>query len=79
LERDGSEVVKALKKINAGNDTYTQLDLINCPNCKYSYYLSLKSVNVEVDSKGKQKKDEKDIVENYILTTDSYRTISQSW
>jgi hypothetical protein len=79
LERSGAEVVKALKKINAGNDAYTQLDLINCPGCEYSYYLSLKSINVEVDSKGKEKKDENDIVENYILTTDSYRTISQSW
>jgi hypothetical protein len=79
LERSGAEVVKALKKINAGNDAYTQLDLINCPSCEYSYYLSLKSINVEVDSKGKENKDENDIVENYILTTDSYRTISQSW
>lgn len=79
LERNGAEVVKALKKVKAENDAYTQLDLINCPGCEYSYYLSLKSINVEVDSKGKEKKDENDIVENYILTTDSYRTISQSW
>ena len=64
---------------HSGNDTFTQLDLIHCPSCEYRQYLSLKSVNLEVDSKGKEKKDETDIVENYILTTDSYRTISQSW
>ena len=70
---------KNLKKINDGKDAYTQLDLINCPGCEYSNYLSLKSINVEMDAKGKEKKDEEDIVENYILTTDSYRTISQAW
>jgi hypothetical protein len=79
LEQGGDTVVKTLKKVESGKKAYTQLDLINCPGCEYSYYLSMKSINVEVDSKGKEKKDEKDIVENFILSTDSYRTISQNW
>ena len=79
LEQGGDAVVKALKKVDAKDGAYTQLDLINCPGCEYSYFLSMKSVKVEVDSKGKEKKDEKDIVEHFILNTDSYRAIRQQW
>ena len=79
LEQAGDTVVKALKKVDSKNKEYTQLDLIKCPECNYSYYLSMKSIKIEVDSKGKEKKDETDIVENFVLSNDSYRVISQTW
>jgi hypothetical protein len=41
--------------------------------------MTMKSVKVEADSKGKEKKDETDIVENFVLSNDSYRAISQAW
>jgi hypothetical protein len=79
LEQGGDAVIKALNKIEAADKAYTQIDLIKCPGCKHSNYLSIKSVEIQADSKGKEKKEEKDIIENFIISSDRYREIQQQW
>ena len=78
-EQGDQTSLNTLKKIDSGTEAYTQIDLLHCPSCEQSCFLTVKSVEVRVDSDGKEKKDENNIMENFIINFETYGMIKEQW
>jgi hypothetical protein len=75
LEQKNLSGLKGLMKAEAGGSAYTQLELKQCPNCQQDGYLTLKSVTISTDEKGKSSKKEATVLENLILDNAGYAAV----
>ena len=75
LERGDYAFVNSLERITDNSKRYTRLDLYQCTTCEQFHLLTVKSVHIEVDSKGKESKKKRTIVENLLLDAEAYEMI----
>ncbi|WP_055666088.1 hypothetical protein [Desnuesiella massiliensis] len=75
LEQRQYSALLNLQKVDEGSAVYTEVDFGICDKCKNLSYMTVKTITVKKDSKGKEKKSEEDIVEKLIIDTDTYRSL----
>ncbi|HEX5056095.1 MAG TPA: hypothetical protein VFX02_06320 [Gammaproteobacteria bacterium] len=75
VEQNDFSSLTSLQKLDPSSQAYTQIELHQCPGCKRDGYLTLKSVVMETDSKGKNSKQQTTILGNLILNNESYTAV----
>ena len=79
LEQGDYSSLKTLEKSDTKIDAYTQIDLLQCPTCQQSNFLTIKSIIVSKDDEGKEEKNENILIENLIITNENYKIIKEQW
>jgi len=79
LEQGDYSSLTTLRKDDTEPTSYTQIDLLSCPSCQQSNFLTIKSITISKDSDGKEQKDEGTVIENLIITAEGYRMIKEQW
>ncbi|MCP3924411.1 MAG: hypothetical protein GY714_17690 [Desulfobacterales bacterium] len=77
LEGSDFTILNLLKETDDDASIYTQLKLLFCPDCQDSYFLTVTSVEITEDDKGEIEKNDDDIIENFVLTSDQYNKIKE--
>lgn len=77
LEQGDYSALNALKSKGEEENVYTQINLLHCSSCEQNHFLSVKSVAVSLDSDNKEEKEESYIVENLIISSDTYRELKE--
>jgi hypothetical protein len=67
--------ILGLRKESVGSSLYTHIDVTQCPGCRMLFLLTVKSVVIEKNSKGEEKKNEETLVENFIISSDTYHKL----
>lgn len=75
LEKNNIGELTKLKRVSPDESHRTKVQLLNCPECGKSHYLTLEDIKVTVNDKGETKEDETTILENLILTNQSFDEI----
>lgn len=75
LEQRQYSALLNLAKVDESSTVYTEVDFGMCDKCKNLSYMTVKAITVKKNSKGKENKTEKDIVEKLIIDTDTYRSL----
>jgi hypothetical protein len=77
LEQGNFTSLMALKKAETDSMDFTEIQINHCPRCRQLFLLSLKSVTLKVDKKGKVEKQEKDIVKNLLIESGVFDPLSK--
>jgi len=77
LEAGDLGPLQALKPVPFKRKAWTEIELLRCPQCDEFHLLTVKSVRVTKDSKGKQSKNEEDIVRNLIVGRPAYEALKR--
>jgi hypothetical protein len=79
LERGDFTMLGSLEKLDEESAAYTQVALPHCPSCANSYFLTVERVVITKDSKGKEKKEETNLVRNLCITPGDYQMLLGQW
>ena len=77
LEEGQYESLLGLKKADDSSKISTEIELNGCKTCENSNYLSLSTITVSVDDKGKESKDSSKFVCNFRLTNEQHKKVSE--
>jgi hypothetical protein len=78
LEQGDYAPIKALKVLPQETSAFTTVTLLKCPGCQSSNYLTVQAVTLTKDKKGKVSRNQANILENMILSSDNYRNIKSA-
>ncbi|MCP4658880.1 MAG: hypothetical protein GY856_26000 [bacterium] len=79
LEQADYSSLEAMGGAEPGAGLFTKVSFSSCPVCKRECYLTMKTVKVTVDSKGKESKSEENLLENLILSPEIHQQLLGSW
>jgi len=77
LEAGDLGPLQALKPLLFNGKAWTETELLRCPQCAELHLLTVKSVRISKDSKGKESKNEEDIVRNLIVSRAAYEELER--
>jgi len=78
MEQGDFSEIKSLGKSNSEMGVYTQVELSSCPICNNNHYVSVKLVQASKDSDGSTKKNETSLIDDLIISYDTYRMLKLS-
>lgn len=76
IEEHDFTPLTSLKKLPAGAEVFTQVELLRCDGCKNEHFLTVKAMRVQ-RTEDKVQKDEKDLVRNLIISPEVYEQLMQ--
>ena len=77
LERGDFTPLLNLAKDQYGATAATKIEILHCPNCRQTNFLTVKSLHFIKRSNGAEKQDTTTIIENLIITHSTYQTLKQ--
>jgi phage FluMu protein Com len=77
LEKGDFTPLRNLPKDQYGAEASTKIELLHCPNCHQTNFLTVKAVNFTKRSNNTEKEETTTIVENLIITHSTYQTLKQ--
>jgi hypothetical protein len=75
LENGDCTCLSALKKVDAGSETFTSIKLLHCPSCEQLHLLTVKAATTVKNSKGEIEHEKSDIVENLIINPEIHEMV----
>ena len=79
VERGDYGELLALRPASSGDAASTRLELLHCPGCRQSFFLTIKETMMTVDSKGNYSKQETTLVQYLSIQSALHETLNQQW
>ncbi|MBN2210857.1 MAG: hypothetical protein JW709_05620 [Sedimentisphaerales bacterium] len=79
LEQRDFSALTALQKQPNGQTNSTTIDLVHCPICQRSHFLTVTSVEITDDSGKKEQTQQNVIVKNLILSAEEFEMLKNQW
>ena len=79
VERGDYEELVAMRWVSSGDAAFTKLELLHCPGCRQSCFLTVKEMLITTDSNGSASTNEKTLIEHLAIRSELHDALSQQW